>query len=313
MHEIDLRDIDLNLLVTLEALLQEQNVTRAAERLGRSQPAASHALARLRELFDDPLLVSGRGGMKPTPKAQALRVPLERALRQVESVLAAERVFEPAATTRTFRLGCPDLLANFFTDLLGWMVAEAPQASLEVDTYYGVDMEQALETGRFDVVVAPIPEKATTRIRQRRVGAVDWYCLMRRGHPALDGPFDVDAWVRYPHVMVVSGDASPSLVDLALEQAGARRRVGLTVPQFLLGPPAVAASDLIFTAPHMLAADAVARWDLVARPTPLAVPRVDAAILWHERWDADDGHAWLRKGVLEAVRERWNHMPQGQP
>ncbi len=310
MNETNLKDVDLNLLVALEALLEEQNVTRAAERLGLSQPAASHALRRLRELFDDPLLVSGSGGMKPTPKAESLLSPLVRALREVEAVLVSEESFEPAATHRPFRLGCPDLLASFFTGLLSWMNAEAPRASLEVDSEYLDGMENSLETGRFDIVIGPIPERATTRLRQRRVGTTEWFCLMRRGHPALEGGFDVGSWLAYPHVVIGEEKAGVSLIELALEAVGEQRTVGLTLPDFLLGPPAVEASELIFTAPHMLAADAIERYDLVARPTPVPVPGVDTAVMWHERWDADHGHEWFRTGVWNALREQWNIMPE---
>jgi DNA-binding transcriptional LysR family regulator len=312
MHDINLPDIDLNLLVALEALLQEQHVTRAARRLGRSQPAASHALSRLRELFDDPLLVSGAGGMQPTPLAESLLEPLERALRQVESVLVTERGFDQATTTRSFSLGCPDLLATFLPSLLTWMEGQAPGATMEVDSPYLDNVEDDLGKGRFDVIIAPIPDAATSRIRQRRVGAVRWYCLMRPGHPALDAEWGLESWVSYPHVVVRQERAGVNLIDVAIEAAGLSREIGLTIPQFLLGPPAVETSNLIYAAPHILAADAVERYDLVARPLPVDPPPVDAAVLWHERWDADDGHRWFRTGIWEALKTRWDVVPDSE-
>jgi DNA-binding transcriptional LysR family regulator len=309
MHDIDLTDIDLNLLVALEALLKEQHVTRAARRLGRSQPAASHALARLRDLFDDPLLVSGSGGMQPTPLAESLREPLERALRQVESVLATERRFDPSTTARTFSLGCPDILAAFLPRILAWMESEAPGARMEVDAPYLDEFEEDLGQGRYDAIVAPIPDEATSRIRQGRVGAVSWYCLVRPEHPALEGGFDLESWVAYPHVVVRQERAGVNLIDAMIEEAGLSRDIGLTIPQFLLGPPAVESTDLIYAAPHILAADAVQRYDIVARPLPVPAPEVDAAVLWHERWDADPGHRWFRTGIREVLRESWDVAP----
>lgn len=309
MHEINLANIDLNLLVALEALLQEQHVTRAARRLGRSQPAASHALSRLRELFDDPLLVAGAGGMQPTPLADSLRDPLERALRQVESVLATERTFDPATTHRSFSLGCPDILATFLPHVLSWMEDEAPSARMEVDAPYLDEFEEDLGQGRYDAIVAPLPEEATSRIRQRRIGAVSWYCLLRPDHPALDGGFDLESWVAYPHVVVRQERAGVNLIDVMVQEAGLSREIGLTIPQFLLGPPAVETTDLIYAAPHILAADAVQRYDIVARPLPVEAPQVDGAVLWHERWDADPGHRWFRTGIWQAIEQRWDVAP----
>ncbi len=130
MAQIDLKALDLNLLVTLDALLRERHVTRAAQRLGRSQSTISHALGRLREIFEDPLLVPGRGGMVATARAQALEVPLGQALGQVRALFEVEADFEPATTRRTFVLECPDLLGLLLPELLAWMSVQAPNARL---------------------------------------------------------------------------------------------------------------------------------------------------------------------------------------
>jgi len=307
MHDTNLSNIDLNLLHTLDVLLAEESVTRAAQRLGRSQPAVSHALAKLRELFDDPLLVQHGRGMRRTPKADALAGPLERALRQMESVLALEQVFDPQETRRVFGLGCSDALGVLLGDVLQWFGEEAPQAHMDVSWPQRGELERSLELGRYDVALAPVPLRSTTALRQLSIGPVSWRTLMRPRHPLDDGaPPSLRAWTSHAHVVVRSGSRSPSAVEVALERKGTSRRVGLTVPGFLLGPRAVVHSNLLFTAPHIVARDAEQTFGLVAVDPPLEIPGVHVAVMWHERWDADPGHTWFREGLARVVRARWS-------
>ncbi|MEO1273732.1 MAG: LysR family transcriptional regulator, partial [Myxococcota bacterium] len=130
MSILELNDVDLNLLLTLHVLLEEGSVTRAAKRLRRSQSATSHALGRLREMFADPLLLRSRGGMVPTPRAEALAVELGPLLAQVHRLLATRGNFEPETTQRTFSIACPDAISGALTQLLSWFETEAPEARL---------------------------------------------------------------------------------------------------------------------------------------------------------------------------------------
>lgn len=309
MSRTNITDLDLNLLVALEALLTEESVTRAARRLDRSQPALSHSLRHLREVFEDQLLVPGQGGMQPTPLAQSLRAPLERVMLQIESLVHTEPDFEPGSTRRSFTMGCPDLFGVIVEDVVEWFAGEAPAARFDMVAPDFEDFEHVLETGRQDVTLGPTPAQASAQLRQRYLGDVEWCCLVRADHPVLSSSFTLETWTAYPHVVVHYRQHAASVVADAIEARGARRRIGASVPGFLFAPRVVAATDYIYTAPHMLASHAQREIGLVALRPPIELPEMSASIIWHERWDADAGHKWFREGVWTRVQRRWDDFP----
>lgn len=309
MQEMNIAELDLNLLVALDALLREESVTQAARRLGKSQPALSHTLGRLRDVFDDQLLVPGKGGMKPTPKADSLRAPLERVLRQIESLISVETQFEPASTTRSFTIGCPDLFGIVLESVVTWFAGQAPRAHFEMSSSNLDELEGALEAGRHEIVLGPVPDQATSQLRQRYVGKLEWCCLVRPDHPVLTGEFTLDNWVAFGHVMVAYGHRARSMVGAAIQSAGSSRRVAVTVPSFLAAASAVANTDYILTAPHMLAAHAGRQHGLVPVRPPIELPITHVGVMWHERWDADAGHEWFRTGVWRQIKDRWDDKP----
>lgn len=303
MPEIDIRQIDLNLLVALEVLLREQSVTRAAEVMGRSQSTMSHTLARLREVFGDPLLVPGRGAMLPTPRALELREPLALALQQVRSLWEEEPSFSPATTQRCFSLSCVDALGALLPRLLAWLRAQAPGARLQVVPGGLREPAQALASGELDVALGRALEGGA-QLRQSTVGRVRWLTFVRQGHTLLEQPLSLERWASAGCVQILTGTRSRSVVDMALEAAGLERRVGAHVPGFLLGLHAVAGSDLILTAPHVLAP--LARGlGLCSLEPPLALPALPVALSWHERLQGDPAHRWFRQGLLERLRLAW--------
>ncbi|NUP13966.1 MAG: LysR family transcriptional regulator [Polyangiaceae bacterium] len=289
MHRIDVSKFDLNLLVALDALLAEAHVTRAAKRLSLSQSATSHALARLREILGDPLLVRGPEGMARTRRADALREPVRGLLEQMGRVLSADAMFEARTSERVFTLACPDLLAPAVPALLAAMTAEAPLARLDVAQ---PDPELA------DVALAPAPKEGPGR-RMRPLGSLRFIVLARRGHPARRR-FDAHAWVRYPHVQVRLGTPGPSLVDRALAAAGLERTIGVVVPGFLDAPEIVAQTDCFFTAPRELVGQIAERLELVMLEPPVALPPVPVAMVWNDRAHTDPAHQWFR-GVVARV------------
>lgn len=306
MNNMNIAALDLNLLVALDALLREESVTQAARRLGKSQPALSHTLRRLRDVFDDQLLVPAHGGMRPTPKADSLRAPLERVLRQIEALVRAETAFVPASSARTFTIGCPDLLGVVLEDLVSWFAREAPRAQFEMAPADFNELERSLETGRHDVVLGPVPEVASRGLRQRGIGKIDWTCLVRPGHPVLAGEFTLDEWVSFGHVVVLVGRREHSVVDAAIQAAGRSRKIAVTVPSFLLAPRAVITTDFIYTAPHILAVHAQREHGLVALRPPIEIPGMQVSVMWHERWDADPGHMWFRDGIWAQSKRTWD-------
>lgn len=298
MHDFDLKKIDLNLLVTLDALLTERSVTAAARRLGVGQPAASHALARLREAFGDPLFVRSGRTMEPTPRAEALRQPLARLLVDVQHLLTQQPTFAPEHSTRTFRLACPDLLGPFSADLLAALHAQAPRVGLAViDSRQGPT--EAARTGRYDLALGG-PGPGGSGIMQRTLGRVRWCVLARRDHPVAAGPLTLERWTAWPHVLVRTGSSSRSYIEAALSAVGVERRIGIEVPSFLSGPLVVARTDLLLTAPQALVDVLLEPLGLVALDPPIEVPDVPIVACWPERIHADPAHRWFR-GVVAGV------------
>jgi len=299
-----LDDIDLNLLRTLDVLLAERSVTRTAALLGRSQPAVSHALRRLRQVLDDPLLVRQGRGLTLTPRGEALADPVRRLMDDLRRTLAAAPTFDPATAQRMFVLAAPPLMAPLLPDLLDAM-SVAPGARLEL-----IGSRQRGAFDRADVVLDVLPDDASG-VMARRVGALDQAVLHREHHPLTDRALTLDAWLAWPHVLVRTADALPSIVDLTLQQRGQRRDVGLIVSDLLLVPHVVARTDLLFTGPAQVLRPLCAPLGLVLRPTPLELPTVPVAAMWQERDHHDPGHRWFRERVLHAVQPHMAHAVDG--
>ncbi|MEM8608091.1 MAG: LysR family transcriptional regulator [Myxococcota bacterium] len=305
-----LHRIDLNLLVALDALARERNVTRAAERAGVSQSAMSHTLRRLRELFGDPLLVRGRGGMVLTPRAEALVVPLRSGLVSLARTVADPRPFEPSETQRTFRVVSPDLFDTLVLPaLLQRLEVEAPGVDLSV-VPTPTRLADGLETGDVDLAIHPVllgdkPFPLGTQVDaelQRRTLFKDTFrCFVRAGHPALSsGLLSVESYVASRHVLVSPLGEGPGAVDGFLQADGHERRVALRVPHFATALEVVAQSDLVLTGPASLAQTASAA-GVVSCPLPLEVPPHAITMMWHLRFTEDPAHRWFRDAFVDVT------------
>jgi DNA-binding transcriptional LysR family regulator len=301
MPETHLAQVDLNLLVALDALLAEGHVTRAAARLGLTQSALSRALGRLRVLLDDPLFVRTGHGMRPTPRAQALAEPLRRALEQLHSAVLDRPGFDPATSRRTFTLGTVDYaLAVLLPPLLERLKEQAPGVDVTVRSIPR-DFTGALEAGELDMVLMPSrPTSAglvwTPLFDERFV------CVLREGHPALRQPLTLKRFAALGHVLVAPEGRPGSQVDDILAEQGMKRRVALLVPNFLVVPPVVAASDLIATLPVRVVRAFEGALALQRVAPPLKVPGFTLAQGWHERQRREPGHVWFRGLMAEVGR-----------
>jgi DNA-binding transcriptional LysR family regulator len=301
MNEIDLRRVDLNLLVVFEMLMAERSVTRAADRLGRTQSAVSHALSRLRGQLGDPLLVKSGAGMQPSPFAMELIEQVSPILRSVQRVLSPRRAFEPATSDRVFRLAVPDLAQTLFPRLLESTRKEAPGVALEwVSPTQSMPLE--VVEGQVDLAFGPADLRLPEGIATRAVGALKWCCFGRRRHPAF-AKWGLKAWSRWPHAMVGVGDRVGNPVSRAAVAAGVKRTVAARVPNFAAIAPLLARSDLLATLPAIVMVDAMQRYDVVAMPPPLAVEPMPHVILWSARLSNDPGITWLRDAFLSVVME----------
>ena len=316
--------LDLNLLVAFEALAREQNVTRAAERLGVTQSAMSHALRRLRELLDDPVLVRGSGGMVLTARAEALVVPLRAGLVSIDRALAGPPAFDPLTARRTFRISSPDLFDVLAIPLLlERLRSAAPGVDVVVAALDERRRAASLETGEVDLIVSPQVDETRNGAGEldggglvRRVLVRDGFsCYLRADHPALSAKrargtgkkasppaLSVEAYAAMSHALVSPRGEGPGFVDALLAKQGLSRRVALRVPHFFSALAIVEKSDLVLTAPSALVRLLAPSSAVVALAPPLRLPRHALHMVWHERFSNDPGHGWLRQ-VLSDVSQ----------
>lgn len=283
---MNLRSIDLNLLVILDALLDEAHVSRAAARLNLSQPATSSALDRCRHLFGDPLLERGKGGMRLTPKAEALRDPLKNLLIGIATVVDApeEPLDEIRQTVRITTADHPGILIA--GPLHRALARSAPGIDLVIQPWHGAPA--ALETlarGASDIAVSVFPSVDEAAFHRETLIEEHYVVAMRKDHPAA-ADFSLDRWLAYPHILVSGRGETRSGLDDQLAALGRSRRVGIVVPSFLMVPPLLDDSDLIAMTPaHTLPPDAQARFHIA--PTPIPVPGFPLHLAWHRRRDRD--------------------------
>ncbi len=311
---LELHRIDVNLLVALDALTRERSVTKAAQRAGVTQSAMSHTLRRLRELFDDPLLVRGRGGMVLTPRAEALSLPLRSGLMSLARTLAEPAVFTPGDAIRAFRIVSPDLFNDLvLPSLLRRFGDEAPGVDLAV-VPVPKRLADALETGEVDLAIHPVLLDAEpfdlgtdvdTELQRRTLFRDSFRCFLRQDHPALAGNkrLSLRAYTGLRHVLVSPSGEGPGVVDRILNDRDLGRRIALRVPSFSSALTILAQSDLVLTAPHSLLQCANAA-SLACVGTPVQMPDHAITMLWHRRFSEEPAHRWLRELMVDVTRSR---------
>ncbi|PLZ03118.1 LysR family transcriptional regulator [Burkholderia sp. WAC0059] len=295
----NLRRLDLNLLVTLDVLLDEHNVTRAAERLNLSQPSVSVQLGRLRSLFGDPLLLPGPRGMQPTAKADALREPLREALDALEQAVLPAGTFDPAQAERTWRIVASDYAeSTILLPALGGLRAAAPLTRVAVVAVAPSAIAKQAEHGEIDLAfhtTAGVPPGL-----HRQALFDERYVLVgRAGHPRLKRKPTRAQFCRLEHVIVSpDGGGFRGVTDEVLAAVDLTRRVVLSVPHFLFVRSVVERTDLVAMLPERLVRGMDA---LQVVEPPVEVPGYEMSMLWHERAHRDPAHRWLREFIANAV------------
>ena len=302
MREVNLAGIDLNLLPALEALIRRRNVTRAGEDVGLSQPAMSRALARLRALLDDPVLVKTPGGLTPTARAAALAPQLALALDRLGQVLRPGG-FDAAALDRTFTLASTDVHSLLLgPPLLARLRALAPRAGLRFEPVAS-DVRERVEAGDIDIVFAiasaPLPPGALSQtLAHDRLALVS-----RRGARRGSGPWTLEEYAAREHVTVsIFGDRQ-SEIDAELGRAGLVRRIAFTTPHFLGALAAVGATDCVTTVSAALARRFADTLDLELHEPPLRNPAFVTTMAYSAARANDPGLAWLRARLREAAAQ----------
>lgn len=296
---MNINALDLNLLHTLNVLLQELNVTRAAQRLHLSQPSVSAQLARLRAVFDDPLLLPGPRGMLPTARAEALRAPLQLALETLQRAVAPPDAFDPAQADLTWRIAATDYMSSaLILPALNLIRAAAPRSRTAVFALNPPLVAQQLEKGELDMVFHT-GDNAPPTLHQRKLFSERYVLAGRRDHPQLQQPPSLEAFCQLEFVIVSpDGGGFSAATDNALAKLGLSRRVALSVPHFLFMLDVLASSDLVAVLPARLVRHAA---QLTVVEPPLAVEGFDILMLWHERLHRDPAHQWLRQQIVAAL------------
>lgn len=296
----NLRKLDLNLLLTLDALLSEPNVTRTAQRLGFSQPAVSVHLAKLRHIFGDPLLLAGPRGMRPTARAEELREPLRQALDALERAVSPAKPFNPAEATQTWRLAASDYSESAIVrPVLAGLRTAAPGTRLAVIGAAPSLIAKQTEQGEIDLAFHT-SEGSPPGLRRRVLFTERYVLVGRADHPRLRRRPTLAQFCALDHVLVSpEGGSFVGVTDEALSKVGLARRVVLSVPHFLFSRSLLAGTDLVAMLPERLVggSDGLLK---VTEP-PLDVPGFEMAMLWHERAHRDPAHVWLREYIAGVV------------
>lgn len=291
----------MNLLLVLDALLATRSVTAAAARMRLSQSATSHALARLRVLLGDALLVRGRGGLVPTVRAEEMAPGVRTAIAALRDAVAPPR-FDPATTQRSFAIGSADYstLVTFPT-LLARIAADAPGVDIVLRASTNDAFDELLD-GTCDVALAPVLRtNDRPGIHARALFDDRFVCIVRQGHPALAKRWTPESFARMRHAFIAPRGRPGGAVDDALAALGLRRRIALMLPQFLAAPFVVAQTDLVLTVPERVARAFAVSLPLAIVPPPLEVPGFSMAMVWHDRTHDDPAHRWLRERIADVM------------
>lgn len=296
----DLRRLDMNLLLTLHALLIEKHVTRAALRLHRSQPAVSHSLSQLRQIFNDTLLVRREGGLALTTRAQALLAPLEQALTQLNGLLQTPS-FDPHDASRHFRLALSDYGTNVvLPTLIRQLRTKAPGISLAISHASREMMLAQLIDGEIDLGLGVFP-KRPPEVHAELLFEEQFACLADRATLPEDDKLSFKAWLERPHILVTMHPDSANEVDSVLVANGVSRNVVLTLPHWNTAINLIAGTDLILTAAQRSMAR-IDTADLHVFPPPFTIPSFAFQQVWHTRRESDPAHLWLRHAIWESCQ-----------
>ncbi|WP_027819159.1 LysR family transcriptional regulator [Paraburkholderia bannensis] len=295
--------VDLNLLRVFLAIVEEQSLTKAGERLALSQPAMSYSLARLRALFDDQLFVRTRHGMQPTPISQELAVIVARALDSVREALRYAERFDPQVSTRAFRLSLSDAGEMAYLPSICEEVKRlGPRIKICIEPLPVGQIEEALRSRKLDFAIGNLPE-LTSRTRHQVLFEEGYVCVRRRRpEMARSQKITLAEFVEGTHVLIRSVEHSHHAIDDALRSKGVARNIGLEVPHFVALPGVLAVTDLIATLPRRLA-------ELLARgggfeifELPVDIPSAAVTMHWHEHFHEDEGIAWMRDLLMNIMR-----------
>ena len=294
---MDIRSLDLNLLVVFDAMLEHQNVTKAGDSIKLSQPAMSAAVSRLRELFEDPLFVRTRQGMAPTPKAQALSPSVRQVVQTIRGDILQSKEFNPLLSDRTFTLVTPDIAeVNFLPRLISELAKKSPHINLRTLAMPREAAAQSLESATAEMAIGYFPDLHKAGFFQQKLITNSHVCLVRMNHPTIGSKITSAQFLQAAHA-VVKPDGREHLFERFLQGKGIKRRVVVELSHFMSLLPIIETSNLLATVPKDLAEFFVQHGNVRYIPTPMKSPVIDVHLFWHQRFHKEPAHIWLRQVI----------------
>jgi len=298
-----LNRVDLNLLVVLDAIYTEGGITKAARKLHLTQPAISHALSRLREMFGDPLFERQGQAMAPTPLARGIIEPVRRSLRNLEITLNQVARFDPATAQVKFTVAVRDVLeATLLPALMQRVAALAPHIEIAAVRADRRELESELAMGTLDAAIDVLLLPLSEHIRHTPIAVDPLVVVARKNHPAVGQGLDLPTYLAQDHILASSRRAGPGMEDMELGRHGHQRRIRLRCQHYFAACGVVSRTDLILTMPETYARIASKQFANQILPFPLAMPTLDAHLYWHANVEDEPANRWLRERVMEVFK-----------
>jgi DNA-binding transcriptional LysR family regulator len=298
--------LDLNLLHVLVALEDRRSVSGAALKLGRSQPAVSAALSKLRQFFDDPLFLRTGNMMEPTPRAAAVVRSARSLLERVQTEIVALPQFDPAASDRTIRLALSDVgEVVFLPAILQALRDAAPRAAVQSVSVPAAEVANELERGGIDLAIGYFPDLKKSNYFQQALFMDGFASLVRADHPIAGAKLTLAQFLQLEHAVVRAESRTEEVIEKFLARRKIQRRIVLTTPHFASAPIIVAQSDLIVTVPEPLARYFTrGSRDLRIVGLPFRLPRIELKQFWHRKYHHDARNRWLRTLIYQQFQSR---------
>jgi len=309
MYWFDMSKPDLNLMVIFDAIMQEQSVSIAAERLSMTQPSVSNALSRMRHVFKDPLFIKDGRGIKPTPFANSLWLEVSSSLNIISDVVSP-KTFIPHYAKRTFRIALTDgLVSLLWVELRKVIEQTAPHINIHA-VPYTMNGESLLMNAQVDLIADYVPELG--RYIQRQHLCNNYFvALMSPEHPLVHKEFDIKALVNSDNLLVsLSGDAS-GIVDIKLAEQNLTRRIAMTTNSFSSAMSLIKQTSLICVLPYAIAFEHLKNGSLIAKSVPIDIPPAEISMAWHNRSNRDVGLTWLRDTISQIVQNKQELFKNG--
>lgn len=301
---MELKDIDLNLLVIFNQLLIERKVSKVAENLDLGQPAVSNALARLRKQFGDELFLRTSSGMQPTPFADQLAESIGYALGMIHGAVNAKNSFDPASSKRTFSIGMTDIGEIYFLpQLMKKIQLVAPSISISTVRSTATNLKEAMEAGHVNLAIGLLPQ-LKAGFFQQRLFTQQYVCIFRKDHPLNKRKFSASDFFSADHVAIVSAGTGHGKVDEILDSSSPKRRVRLTVPHFVAIGHILQSTNMVATVPERLAEKMVTPFDLKYVNHPVKLPQIAINLFWHAKYHKDPASQWLRSLIFDTHSDR---------